>query len=75
LALKEEKAKSLEFLEKIDLEVLNNGWYIEDMELSPFFSSVRNDARFQDLYQRMKVKWQKEHDLVAAWLEENKLMK
>jgi hypothetical protein len=74
-ALKEEKAKSLEFLEKIDLEVLNNGWYIEDMELSPFFSSVRNDARFQDLYQRMKVKWQKEHDLVAAWLEENKLMK
>jgi tetratricopeptide (TPR) repeat protein len=74
-ALKEDKNKSLDFLEKIDISVFKNSWYIEDMELSPFFLSVRKDARFQTIYTRMKSKWQKEHDLVGEWLSANNLLK
>jgi len=74
-ALQGDKNKAFEYLEKIDTDILKNSWFIEDMELSPFFESVRHEVRFKTIYDLMKSKWQKEHDLVGVWLSENNLLK
>ena len=73
--LKGEQEKAIEYLNKNDFMTFNNGWYIEDMEVNPIYQNIRSDERFQKILNSMKSNWQKEHEKVRVWLEENNLLK
>jgi len=71
LAFKGETERAIQLLQ----EVNNNknffqSWYITQFENEPFFESISSDERFQKVLGDMKAKYQKEHDRVKQWLEE-----
>jgi len=73
--LKGEQEKAIEYLKKNDFMTFNNRWYIENMEINPIYKNIRSDERFQKILNSMKSNWQKEHEKVRVWLEENNLLK
>lgn len=73
--IKGEQDKALEYLRKLNYTIFNGGWYIEEMEMNPIFQIIRSDERFQKILNIMKSNWQKEHEKVRVWFEENNLLK
>jgi len=46
------------------------------MSLSdPLLQNIRPNERFQEILNTSKSNWQKEHEKVRIWLEENNLLK
>jgi TolB-like protein/Tfp pilus assembly protein PilF len=66
-----EKEKAYELLEKFIEN--RNSFYIErltTMRDSPMYDNLRGEERFEELLQTMESKWNREHERVKQWLEE-----
>ncbi len=74
LLLKGDRERALEYLKKINYTKFINGWFIEEMEVNPIFQIIKSDERFRKILNTMKSNWQKEHEKVRIWLEENNLL-
>jgi TolB-like protein len=73
-SLKGEQKKAIECLEKIDI-FKKQKWYIIDLERNPLYNNLRSNNKFQEILSETKLNWQREHNKLRAWLEENKLLK
>ena len=70
LALRGETDRAIDLLSEMKNKNFWPSWGVEQFKYEPFFESLRNDARFQEIFQDLKSKYQKEHDRVKAWMEE-----
>jgi len=76
-SLKGEQKKAIEYLKDINED---NPWFLQrwviiHMENSPIFKNIRSNERFLEILNTAKASWQKEHDKIQIWLEENDLLK
>jgi TolB-like protein/Tfp pilus assembly protein PilF len=70
-----EQKKAMEYFNKISINLLRQDWMILEMEYNPLFQNIRSNERFQEILNTSKSNWQKEHEKVRIWLEENNLLK
>jgi tetratricopeptide (TPR) repeat protein len=70
-----EQEKAMEYFNKVSLIWLRQRWFINLMENDPLFQNIRSNERFQEILIISKSDYQKEHEKVRIWLEENNLLK
>jgi tetratricopeptide (TPR) repeat protein len=71
LAFKGETERAIELLSEVnDNKDFFPSWYITQFENEPFFESIEEDERYLQILTDMKAKYQKEHDRVTAWMQE-----
>jgi len=69
-----EKEKAYQYLDELVQRKSFPAWWIDFARHDPLFNSIREEERFQKIYQNMEAKFQKEHDRVKAWLEEEGML-
>lgn len=74
-SLKGEKNKAMEYFSKISLQFCRQKWVITFMELDPILNNIRSDERFQQILNNSKSDWQREHEKILIWLQQNNLLK
>lgn len=74
-SLEGDQKKAMEYFKMISITTRSEIWFIIEMELNPNFQNIRYDEEFQEILDASKSSWQKEHDKIRIWLEENNLLK
>jgi tetratricopeptide (TPR) repeat protein len=65
-----EKEKAYEALEEYNTKKSESAIIPFWMKTDPLFNSIREEERFQRIYRDIKAKYQREHDKLKAWMEE-----
>jgi adenylate cyclase len=65
-----DKEKAYEYLEEYNSKMFEHSNMVTLFRHDPLFNSIRQEARFQQIYQEIKAKYQCEHDKLQSWLEE-----
>jgi len=68
-----EKEKAYQYLEEVDEKSVHNRIFVHMLKHDPLLNSIRDEARFQNIQQNIEAKYQKEHERVRVWLEEENL--
>lgn len=76
-SLKGEYKKAIEYIEKINFKypLFQSRWFIIDISMDPCFQNIKSNKKYQEILKSIISNWQKEHDKVQIWLEENNLLK
>jgi tetratricopeptide (TPR) repeat protein len=74
-SLKGEQEKAIQYFSKIGNSFPTEKWVIVDMEYDPLLENIRSDERFQKILIKTKSDWQKEHEKIRIWLEQNNMLK
>jgi tetratricopeptide (TPR) repeat protein len=74
-SLRGEHEKAIQYFSKISDSFLRQKWFIITMEYDPLLVNIRSDERFQKILTKTKSNWQKEHDKIQIWLQQNNLLK
>jgi tetratricopeptide (TPR) repeat protein len=74
-SLRGEQKRAMEYFNKISINGFITGASILDLEKNPCFNNIRSNERFQEILNTAKSNYQKEHEKVRIWLEENNLLK
>ena len=69
-----EKEKAYHYLDEFNKKSFFSIWSIDDVKRNPMFNSLRDDERFQQIMQKMEAKYQREHERVRDWLEEEGML-
>jgi len=70
LALKGETEKAIQLLTEVNKNNFFPKWHVSHFKQDPFFENIRDDERFQKILNDIEAKYQKEHEKVKLWLEE-----
>ena len=65
-----EKEQAYEALEEYNTKKSESAIIPIWMETDPLFDSIREEERFQQIYREIRAKYQREHDKLKAWMEE-----
>ena len=65
-----EKDKAFRYLEELKEKKLYQKWFITYLKYDPLLDNIRDDPRFKSFLDQALIKYQKEHDRVQAWMEE-----
>ena len=69
-----DKDKAYEYLKLYIQRIKVSIVKIKDIKYNPLFDSIRDEPEFQQIVSEMEAKYQKEHERVRQWLEENDLL-
>ena len=69
-----EKEKAYHYLDEFNKKSFFSIWSIDDVKRNPMFNSLRDEERFQQIMQDMEAKYQREHERVRVWLEEEGML-
>jgi len=69
-----EKEKAYEALDEYNTKKSESAIIPIWMKTDPLFNSIREEERFQRIYRDIKAKYQREHDKLKAWMEEEGIM-
>ncbi len=65
-----DKEKVYQYLDEFNTLNFYPLWLISLAKNDPLFDSIRNEERFQKIFQNMEARYQAEHERVKKWLEE-----
>ncbi len=74
-SIKGEQKKAMMYFNLISNKYLSQKWFIITMEKDPLLQNIRSDERFQEILNKSKSDWQKEHEKLRIWLKQNNLLK
>jgi TolB-like protein len=74
-SLKGNQENAIQYLSKIGDSFPTEKWVIVNMEYDPLLENIRSDERFQKILIKTKSDWQKEHEKIRIWLEQNNMLK
>jgi tetratricopeptide (TPR) repeat protein len=74
LSLKGKTERAMELLYELNNKKFWPKWVISQFKYEPFFESIRDDARFKKIFQDINSKYQREHDRVKVWLNQEGLL-
>ena len=63
------KEKAYEYLEEYNSKIFKTSFMVTLFRQDPLFDNIHHEERFQQIYQEIKAKYQREHDKLQAWLE------
>ncbi len=66
-----DRDKAYQYLDEFSKKKVYPLWWITLSKHDPFFTSLRNDEKFQRILRDMQLKYQAEHERVGKWLEDN----
>ena len=69
-----EKEKAYHYLDEFNKKSFFSSWDLHDVKRNPMFNSLRDEERFQQIMQSMEAKYQREHERVRVWLEEEGML-
>ena len=69
-----EKEKAYHYLDEFNKRSFFSSWDLHDVKRNPMFNSLRDEERFQQIMQNMEAKYQREHERVRVWLEEEGML-
>ncbi|MFC2126351.1 adenylate/guanylate cyclase domain-containing protein [Bacteroidota bacterium] len=69
-----DKEKAYQYLDEFNKKRCYFIWEINLANTDPLFTSIRDEERFQQVLQNMEAKYQKEHERVRVWLEQEGLL-
>lgn len=67
-----DRDKAYQYLDEFSKKSFYPLWWITLVKHDPFFTSIRNDAKFQGILRDMQLKYKAEHERVSKWLEVNR---
>jgi tetratricopeptide (TPR) repeat protein len=65
-----DKEKAYEYLEEYNTKKFEGAGAIQYFRLDPLFNSIREEERFQQILYDLQAKYQREHDKLKVWMEE-----
>lgn len=71
---KNQQGEAMGYLRQIDRHTLKPLWWIILLEDYPQYETIRMDPDYQLILNTLKNTWQKEHDKVRLWFEENDVL-
>ena len=69
-----EKEKAYHYLDEFNKRSFFSSWDLNDVKRNSMFNSLRDEERFQQIMQSMEAKYQREHERVRVWLEEEGML-
>jgi len=69
-----EKEKAYQYLDEFSKKGFHPLWLLTMFKHDPLFDNIREEERFQEIQQTIETKFQKEHDKVKVWLEEEGML-
>ena len=73
-AVKGDKEKAFRYLEEYGNRKYSRPFEISLLKNDPMFDNIRQDERFQSIVEKMKARYQQEHERVSKWLEEQRML-
>ena len=73
-AVKGDKEKAFRYLEEYGNRKYSRPVEISLLKNDPMFDNIRQDERFQSIAEKMKARYQQEHERVRKWLEEQRML-
>jgi TolB-like protein len=69
-----DKEKAYQYLNEFDKTDFYQLWWVSLARHDPLFAPVRNEEQFQRIVKNMEAKYQKVHDNVGKWMEEQGIL-
>lgn len=69
-----EKEKAYQYMDEYAKKPFIRLWMLKFTNYDPLYNSIREEERFQKILQNMEAKFQKEHNRVKVWLEEEGML-
>ena len=73
-AFRGDKEKAYRYLDEVNKNRSFPLWWVTSFKYDPFFNSIRQEPRFQQILKDVEAKYQAEHERVRKWMKEQGIM-